>query len=298
MDDAERGVAVLHAVGDDPQCDEVVDLLELDLLPLQFLADAPQTLDAAVDLDDRHFRLGELGGDRVSQLFDQALCGAALGVHLDAERLVGLRLEVLERELLELVLDLAHAEAIRDRRVDVARLLRNLDPLVVGKVTERPHVVQAIGELDENHADVVDHRQQHLAEGLGLPLLAGREGDGADLGDAFDDVSDFGPEQLTDAFDGGERVLDDVVEEPGGDGHGVQPHVGEEIGDRERVNQVRFTRVAHLSLVLEGRKDVGPPEQFDVGVGAVGPDFFQQILEANHEKRCLNLLNGCQLLSS
>ena len=38
VDDAERGVAVLHAVGDDAQRDEVVDLLELDLLPLQLLA--------------------------------------------------------------------------------------------------------------------------------------------------------------------------------------------------------------------------------------------------------------------
>jgi len=32
--------------------------------------------------------------------------------------------------------------------------------------------VQAIGHLDHQHAQVARHRHQHLAEVLGLPLLA------------------------------------------------------------------------------------------------------------------------------
>ena len=36
--------------------------------------------------------------------------------------------------------------------------------------------------------------------------------------------------------------------------------------------------------------DLGPSEQFDIGVRAVGADFFEQILEANHENRCLTIL--------
>ena len=51
MDDPERGVAILHARGDDAHRQEVVDLLELDLLLLQLLVDAPEPLDAAIDLD-------------------------------------------------------------------------------------------------------------------------------------------------------------------------------------------------------------------------------------------------------
>ena len=109
------------------------------------------------------------------QLLDHALGGAAPRLDPLPQRLVGLRLEVLERQLLELVLDLAHAEAVGDRRVDVARLLRDLDPALLRQVVQRPHVVQAVGELDQDDADVVDHRQQHLAEVLRLPLLARRE---------------------------------------------------------------------------------------------------------------------------
>ncbi len=84
-----------------------------------------------------------------------------------------------------------------------------------------------------------------------------------------------------------QRVLDDVVEQAGGDGDDVELHVGEEVGDLERVDEVGLAGMADLSLVLEGREDVGPPEQLDVGVRAVGPDLFEEVLEANHESRCL-----------
>src|SRR5688572_17684107 len=45
--------------------------------------------------------------------------------------------------------------------------------------------------------------------------------------------------------------------------------------------------MAHLSPVLKGREDVGPPEQLNVGVRAVRPHFFEQVLETNHKNRCL-----------
>ena len=108
--------------------------------------------------------------------------------------------------------------------------------------------------------------------------------DGADLGHAFDDVGHLGAEQLPDALDGGQRVLDDVVQQAGGDRHDVELHVGQEVGHGERVNQVGLARMADLSPVLEGREDIGPPEQLDVGVRAVGPDLFEEVLEANHGK--------------
>ena len=232
------------------------------------------------------------------QLLDQAFGRAALGVDLGAERLVGLRLEVAERQLLELVLDLAHAQPVGDGRVDVAGLLGDRNPPLLGQVAERPHVVQAVGQLDEDDADVIDHRQQHLAEVLGLPLLARREADGADLRHAFDDVGDFRAEELLDALDGRQRVFDDVVEQAGGDGHDVELHVGEEVGNRQGMDQIRLSRVADLSPVLEGREDVGPPEQLDVGVRAVGPDLFEQIFEANHGIRCLSLSSRRQGVAS
>jgi hypothetical protein len=63
--------------------------------------------------------------------------------------------------------------------------------------------------------------------------------------------------------------------------------VGQKVGDLQRVHHVGLARMAHLSLVLEGREDVGAPEQLEVGLGVVRPDLFEQVLEANHRERCL-----------
>ena len=68
---------------------------------------------------------------------------------------------------------------------------------------------------------------------------------------------------------------------------GVELHVGEDVGDLERVDQVGLPRLAHLALVREGREDVGPPEQLDVGVRHVASDLVDQVFESNHGDRCL-----------
>ena len=228
----------------------------------------------------------------VLQLLDEPFGGPPLRIDADAERFVRLRLQIPERQLFELVLHLAHPEPVGDRRVDVARFLGDLDPPFLRQMAERPHVVQSVRQLDQNHADIVDHREQHLAEVLRLPLFARRERDGADFRHPFDDVGDLGAEQLSDSLDRGQRVLDDVVQQAGGDRDGVELHVGQEVGDGERMDEVRLAGVADLSPVLEGGEDVRPPQQLDVGIRAVSADLFEEVLEANHEYRCLNLLSG------
>ncbi len=205
-----------------------------------------------------------------------------------AQALVRLRLQVFERQFFQLVLDLAHPQAVGDGRVDIERLLGNLDAPLLRKVVKRAHVVQTIGELHQDDADVIHHRQQHLAEVFRLPLFAGRERNCADFGDAFDDVGDFLAEQLFNALGGGERILDDVVEQPGRHGRHIELHFGKKVRDFERMNQIRLTRMADLPLMLECREYVGAAEQLKVGLGAVTPHFFEERFETNHENRCLN----------
>ena len=108
----------------------------------------------------------------------------------------------------------------------------------------------------------------------------------------FDHVRDVGAEQLLDALDRRLRVLDDVVEQAGGDGDHVELHVGEQIGDLERMDEVGLARMAHLSLVLEGGEHVGPPQELDVGVGVVGADLFDEVLEPDHGSWCLSDFEG------
>ena len=92
------------------------------------------------------------------------------------QRLVGLGLEHLEGQVLELPLDLPDAQALGERRVDLGGLARDAQLLVDGQRAQRAHVVQPVGELDEDDADVLRHGQEHLADVLGLLLLVGPRG--------------------------------------------------------------------------------------------------------------------------
>ena len=95
------------------------------------------------------------------------------------------------------------------------------------------------------------------------------------------------PNSSADALGRGQRVLDDVVEEAGGDRHDVELHVGQDVGHLERMDQVRLARVADLSLVLERREDVRPAQQLEVRLRAVAPHLLEERFETNHQGRCL-----------
>ena len=88
MDDAERRVAIAHGLREDAQGGEVVDLLQLDLLFLQFLRDAVQALRAALDPDDGNLRLLQLRGKRPPQLLEDGFGRLASRLHARAERFV------------------------------------------------------------------------------------------------------------------------------------------------------------------------------------------------------------------
>ncbi len=52
------------------------------------------------------------------------------------------------------------------------------------------HVVKAVGQLDQDDANVLRHRQQHLAKILGLSIFARLELDLIELGYSVDHVGD------------------------------------------------------------------------------------------------------------
>ena len=283
VDDAENGVAILHGVGDDAHGVEVVDLVDADALALQFSVDAVEALDAALDA------AGDAGFlEAVAQhAFDprhESFAGFAARFDGGADLLVSDGIDVLETEVFEFAANLAHAETVGDGGVDFERLAGDFLLAFGIEMFEGTHVVQAVGELDEDDADVVDHGQHHFAEVLGLRFFPGGEIDFADLGDAFDDVRDLFAELLAD-FNGGDRgVFDGVVEQAGGDGNGIHFHVGEHVADLERMHQVGLARGAGLSGVVLLGEFVGLLDQVEVVVGTVLAQLPHQLAEAGHRQ--------------
>ena len=174
--------------------------------------------------------------------------GAPLGDHrLDLGVLAGM--ERLEREVLELPLQLVDAEPVGERRVHLERLARLLHLLLAPEILERPHVVEPVRELDQDDPDVMGHRDDHLPVVLGLRVLAALELDPRQLRDALDEVRDLVAELGAHLVDADLGVLDDVVEERGRDRLLVEAQLRADLRGAERVVDERLARAALLPVV-------------------------------------------------
>ena len=186
---------------------------------------------------------------------------------------VALRVERSEAQILELLLELLHPEAVSQGRVDVQRLARRPLLLPVRQCRDGPQIVQPIAELDDQDPDVLGHRHDHLPERRSLGGLPGIEANPVELGHAVDDGGDVGAERSLDVVELDPRVLDGVVEERRCDRDLVETEVGDDLGHRQRVHDVGLTRLAELGGVGFGRHFVGARHHVDLAfpVGAAKP---------------------------
>ena len=205
-------------------------------------------LRAAGDLG-RDVDLVELVLEDERRLADVLLAvGPPLGDHL-LDLLVLARVERPEREILELPLERVDAEPVGERRVDLERLARLAHLGLLAHVLDRPQVVEPVGELDQDHPDVLGHRDDELAVVLRLRLLAALELDAGQLRDALDELRDLLAELGADVLDLDAGVLDRVVEERGGDRRLVHPQAGEDLRGAPRVVDELLAGAAQLPVV-------------------------------------------------
>jgi len=177
-----------------------------------------------------------------------------------------------------------HAHAAGERGIDVERLFRHAAARRLRHVMQGAHVVQTIGELDQQHAHVVGDREQELAQVLRLLRLLSHQIEFLQLGEALDQTADLRAEQAVDLRPRRFGVLDRVVQEGGRDGGVIELEIGEDRGDFDRVRKIRIARGAALIAVRLHRVDVGPVEQRFVGVRIVGPDALDQLVLPHHSR--------------
>ena len=117
-----------------------------------------------------------------------------------------------EGEIFQFAAHFTHSKAVRDGRIDFESLAG--DPLTAFRrqSAERPHVVQAVRQLDDDDADIVHHRQQHFSIVFRLAILGRIKVDLVELGDAIHARRDFFAEQLAELVGGNGGVFHNVVE--------------------------------------------------------------------------------------
>ncbi len=279
VDEAEDGVAGGHILGDDADGQQIIDLVEGDFGALLLLKDGVDALDAPLDA----------GLDVVfAQLLDERVFHAAQKLlALDAARfdgrrdlLVADRVGVAEGQVFQLAAHLAHAQTMRERRVNVQGFAGDGLLALRPQMLKGAHIVQPVGQLDEHHAHIGDHGQQHLAHIFRLAVFAIGKLDLVDIGDALDDVGHLLAEAGLNLLVGGGRVLDRVVQQARGDGGRVHLHLRQHLGYLERMNDVGLAGGPHLALMMPNAKLPGLANEGDVFAGAVGVDLLEQRVKA------------------
>ena len=219
MDDAERGVAVLHLVDQDAHRADVVERFDPRLLAAHLVPDAVDVLGAAPHLG-LHAGGGELALERRLNVLDVVLAVEAPLVEQPRDALIGLGLECAQGKIFELPFELPNAQAVGQRREQIQRLARGLRRRVGRRIVaadEEAQRLRALGELDQHDADVLDHRQQHLAQVFRLQIAiflgddAGRCANRAHARRADDDLCDLGAEGFRECRGieaGGERCAE------------------------------------------------------------------------------------------
>ncbi len=279
VDHAQGGVGVFEVARDDAEGQVVVELGDVDALAAQLLVDRVVALDPVADLGlDR--RLIEGLDQAAADPLDGPLAHLHLLRDLRVELGVLVRVEVVEGQVLEVALDPRHPEAVGDGGVDLQRLARDAPARLGRQVLEGLHVVQPVGELDQDHPDVLGRGEDHLAEGLGLDVVPAHVLVAGQLGDPVDQLGDLGAEALLESVAGGEGVLEDVVEQPDGDADLVELEVGQQVGDRQGVGQVRLARASRLVLVHLGGEDVDLAQEVFVVAPPAGVEALQDVVEA------------------
>ncbi len=278
VDDAHGAVAVLDGVDEDAQAGEVEDLVELLAAAAHLRVDGVEVLDAAGDVG-ADAGLLELGAQKAGRLVHVVLAIDAPLRHPLLDLLVLARVQRGEGEVLELPLHVVDAQAVREGRVDLQRLLGLLDLLLLAEIAERVHVVQTVAELDEDDADVGRHRDDHLAVVLGLLLLLGGEMHLGELGDPVDQHGDLFAELVLDPGERRARVFDDVVQQRRGHGDRVELELGGVEGGTHRVVDVPLAALAALPAVEDAGGDERPGDELTVGVRVVPGDGREEVVE-------------------
>ncbi len=250
MHRAQHGIAVGDVLHQHADSNQVVYLFEVSVLNHHLAVDAVQVLGSALNLKvlDAHLvQLVAQGGDDGLYLL---LALNALDAHLVGHLAIPLRVDVAQGQVFNLLLDGVYAQAVSDGRVDVQRLMRD-GHLALGRLkAQRAHVMQAVGQLDQHHADIPPHGQYHFAQGLGLLLLTVGEVEAAQLGHAVHQLHDFAAELLLDDVQGDVVViLHRVVQQARCHGGAIQHDFHQNARHILRVNKVWLAALAQLPVM-------------------------------------------------
>ena len=166
------------------------------------------------------------------------------------------RIEIVERKVFKLPLDGADTKAMGYRGINFKRFARLEDTAILLERRKRTHVVQAVGKLDDDDANVFAHGDEHLTNGCRLLIGQASHLDARNLRNALHQLSDLRVEQLGHFFDRRRRIFHRVVKKSRTQRVGVHAQIGKNQRHFYGVGNERLAAFTLLLLVSLARKTI------------------------------------------
>ena len=278
VDNAQRRVAVLYRLHNDPDRKQIVDLIQRLILVHHLFVDAEKVFGSPTDLRlypgivDVFFHIRD---DAV----DKRLPLRLLLIDLMNQIVIGFRLQILQGEIVQLIFDFCDTKPLGNRRIDINGLSCLFLLLVRRHIFQGPHVVKPVRQLDKNDPDVLGHCQKHFPEvfRLFLYFIPGIV-QLTQLGDAVHDFRNLRAEFRRQLLLCHDRIFQDIVQEAGSNALLIQLQLRKDDRHAERMDNVRLPGLSFLFPVSLSGSLVCFSDHIEIGRGMIFPHASQELL--------------------
>ncbi|EKD60839.1 MAG: hypothetical protein ACD_54C00527G0001 [uncultured bacterium] len=283
VDHAQNAVTIGDRGADDAETVDVGQPRKRQILFLHLAPDRVGFLGAAINIGvDLHlFQLGaDIGGDLMHHITRFALQGEEAA----DDGIARLGVEHAERKVFQFFAHPLHTHATRQRRIDFHGFARLLRLLFRPHRLDGAHVVQPVGQLDQNHPQVFRHCHEQFAEVFRLLRFGRRQLQIGQLGDAIDQFSHLFAEQFRNLGIGGLGVFDGVMQQRGDDGGIIQLLFGQNGRNRHGMRKIRLARLAKLPFVHRVAIGIGAADQVSIATRIVILDKGDEVFNVDHHR--------------
>ena len=160
---AKSFLLLTRAIDHDPDRKKVVHFVETDVHPLHLTPDRIDRLGAALEVVLK-FLLPHLLLDGSDESLDEHFAFGRRIFQATPDIIVILRFEVFERNILQFRFNAVKPQFVSDLRIQVQTLPRFLLPFFFREHVQRPHHLEPVGKLDEDHPRIGRIGDDQLAE--------------------------------------------------------------------------------------------------------------------------------------
>ena len=178
--------------------------------------------------------------------FDELFPFILFDLHNMFDFRIRIGVQVIERQVFQLVLYSTDSQTVCDRRIDIHSFQRNAALFFRRQEFQCTHIVNAVCQLDNHDTDVMGHGKQNLPDILRLLLFLVKNRNAVQLGDAVHQHRHILSELLPDIIQRIFRILYHIVEQTHADRIRIHSQIQQNICHRQRMDNIRFSGRAFL----------------------------------------------------